>query len=159
MASFNKVILAGNLTKDPEIKYIASGMAVANLDLAINSTYSSKAGEKKEETVFVNIVVWGRQAETASQYLSKGSPILVDGRLQFDTWETPQGEKRSRLRVLAQRIQFLGSGKKEAGSGGEFSGNREGQFAPSQSSSSSSHAYGASSDMPHFSEEDDDIPF
>jgi single-strand DNA-binding protein len=115
MANLNKVFLAGNLTRNPEVKYVSTGQAVAELDIAINNVYLTKTGEKKEDTVFVHVVAWGRQAETAGQYLSKGSPILVEGRLQLDSWETPEGEKRSRLKVQAQRIQFLGSpgGKKE----------------------------------------------
>ncbi|MBN2145565.1 MAG: single-stranded DNA-binding protein [Candidatus Aureabacteria bacterium] len=109
MVSLNKVFVAGNLTRDPEVRYTSGGQAVADMDLAINHVYLSKTGEKKEETVFVHIVVWGKQAETAGTYLFKGSPVLVEGRLQLDSWETPEGEKRSRLKIQAQRVQFLGS--------------------------------------------------
>lgn len=107
-ANLNKVFLAGNLTRDPEVRYIPSGTAVSDLRLAVNESYRDGASnERKERTLFVDVVVWARQAETAAEYLSKGSPVLVEGRLQMDEWESPQGEKRSKLRVRADRIQFL----------------------------------------------------
>ena len=118
MASLNRVFLIGNLTKAPTLRYTPGGAAVADLGLAINSTFISKTGEKKEEVCFVDVVTWGRQAETASEYLTKGSPIFVEGRLQLDSWETAEGEKRSRLRVRAARIQFLGRGGGAAGGKG-----------------------------------------
>ena len=118
MASLNRVFLIGNLTKDPTLRYTPGGAAVADLGLAINSTFLSKTGEKKEEVCFVDVVTWGRQAETASEYLTKGSPIFVEGRLQLDSWETAEGEKRNRLRVRAARIQFLGRGSGAAGGKG-----------------------------------------
>lgn len=108
MADLNRVILAGNLTRDPEVRYTSSGLAVADLGLALNDRYKNKSGEWVESTCFVDVVVWGRQAETTGEYLSKGSPVLIEGRLQLDQWETPQGEKRSKLRVRADRVQFLG---------------------------------------------------
>ncbi|MBI1882636.1 MAG: single-stranded DNA-binding protein [Chlamydiae bacterium] len=111
MADLNRVFLVGRLTRDPEVRYTSGGQAVADLGLATSRVYLSKTGEKKEEVCFVDIVVWGRQAETAGQYLTKGSPILVEGRLQLDSWETKEGEKRSRLKVSANRIQFLGRPK------------------------------------------------
>lgn len=111
MASMNRVFLMGNLTKAPALRYTPSGTAVADLSLAINSSYVNKAGEKKDEVCYVDIVAWGRQAETAAEYLTKGSPILVEGRLQLDSWETGEGDKRSKLRVRAARVQFLGRGK------------------------------------------------
>jgi single-strand DNA-binding protein len=111
MASLNRVFLIGNLTKDPTLRYTPSGAAVADLSLAINSTFVNKAGERKDEVCYVDIVTWGRQAETAAEYLTKGSPIFVEGRLQLDSWETGEGEKRSKLRVRANRVQFLGRGK------------------------------------------------
>jgi single-strand DNA-binding protein len=123
-ANLNKVFLAGNLTRDPEVRYIPSGTAVSDLRLAVNESYrESGSSEWKERTLFVDVVVWGRQAETAGEYLSKGSPVLVEGRLQLDEWETPQGEKRSKMRVRADRLQFLsaptrdGSGHGTAGGG------------------------------------------
>lgn len=108
MASLNKVFLIGNLTRDPELRYTAGGMAVANLGLATNRVYKGKDGEKKEETCFVRVVVWGRQAETCSQYLTKGSPLFVEGRLQSRSWETEDKQKRNTLEVVALNIQFLG---------------------------------------------------
>ena len=109
MANFNRVLLMGNLTRNPEIRYTPSGTAVADLGLAVNESFKNKSGEMVESTCFVDVVVWGRQAETASEYLHKGSPVFVEGRLQLDQWETPQGEKRSRLRVRGDRVQFLGA--------------------------------------------------
>ena len=117
MASLNRVFLIGNLTKAPTLRYTPGGAAVADLSLAINSIFVSKTGEKKEEVCYVDVVTWGRQAETASEYLTKGSPVFVEGRLQLDSWETAEGEKRSRLRVRAARIQFLGRGGGGAGGG------------------------------------------
>lgn len=109
MASLNKVFLIGNLTRDPDVRYLPSGTAVADLGLAVNERYKdSKSNEWKEKTTFLEVVVWQRQAETAGEYLSKGSPVFVEGRLQLDEWETKDGEKRSRLRVRADRLQFLG---------------------------------------------------
>jgi single-strand DNA-binding protein len=109
MASLNRVILAGNLTRDPEVRYLPSGMAVGDMSLAISESFKNKAGEQVESTCFVDIVVWGKQAETCEKYLSKGSPVLIDGSLQLDKWTTKEGENRSRLRVRAMRVQFLGA--------------------------------------------------
>ncbi len=117
MASYNRVLLMGNLTRNPEIRYTPSGTAVADLGLAINENFKNKAGETVEQTCFVDVVVWGRQAETSAEYLQKGSPVFVEGRLQLDQWENQQGEKRSKLRVRADRVQFLGT----PGKGTEFS--------------------------------------
>ena len=109
MADLNRVTLAGRLTRDPEVRYTPSGVAVSDLGFAVSDVYRNREGEQVEQTCFVDIVVWGRQAETCGEYLSKGSPVLVEGRLQFDQWENKQGEKRSKLRVRAARVQFLGS--------------------------------------------------
>jgi len=111
MAKLNKVFLIGNLTRDPELRYVPSGSAVTNFTIATNRTYTLQSGEKKEEVCYVRIVVWGRLAETCGEYLSKGSPVFIEGRLQSRNWETPQGEKRSTLEVIAQNVQFLGRGK------------------------------------------------
>ena len=108
MASLNRIFLIGNLVRDPELRYVPSGDAVANLRVAVNRTYTTREGEKREETCFVTVVVWRRQAETCGEYLSKGSPIFVEGRLQSRSWETGEGEKRSALEVVADRVQFLG---------------------------------------------------
>ena len=120
MASLNRVFLIGNLTRDPEIRYTAGGAAVANLGLAANRTYSTKIGEKKEEVCFVRVVVWGKQAENCGQYLSKGSAIFVEGRLQSRSWETDDGQKRNTLEVVAISVQFLSKGSKMGVSKGEM---------------------------------------
>lgn len=114
MTDLNRVFLAGNLTRDPEIRYIPSGKAVGELRLAVNRTYKTATGESRDETCFVGVVVWGRQAETCGEYLSKGSPALVEGRLQYDEWEK-DGQKHNRLRVVADRVQFLGRKKTDGG--------------------------------------------
>ncbi len=108
MANLNKVLLIGNLTRDPELRYTPSGTPVATFGLATTRRYKRKDGEQQEETCFVDVVVWGRQGEVVSEYLSKGRPVFVEGRLQLDSWETAEGEKRSRLRVVADNFQFLG---------------------------------------------------
>lgn len=111
MASFNRVYLMGNLTKDPELRYTPQGTAVANLRLAVNRKFKSKTGELKEEVCFITAVVWNKQAETCNQYLHKGSPLFVEGRLQSRSWEDNTGAKRSVIEVRAERVQFLGQGK------------------------------------------------
>jgi single-strand DNA-binding protein len=145
MASYNKVMLLGNLTRDPEVKYTPKGTAVTELGLAVNRTYTTDGGEKREETTFVDITMWGRQAEIAGEYLKKGRPLFVEGRLQLDTWDDKQtGQKRSKLRVVCENFQMLGSrdGGGESGGGGRSSGGR-------------SPAKSAPADEPS----DDDIPF
>ena len=123
MANLNKVMLIGNLTRDPEVKYTPKGSAVAEIGLAINRFYTLESGEKREETTFVDVTFFGRQAETIKQYCSKGKPLYVEGRLQLDTWDDKQtGQKRSKLRVQGENFQFLGSrqgGGGEGGGGGE----------------------------------------
>ena len=108
MASFNRVILLGNLTRDIELKYTQSGLAVTEIGLAVSDRRKNQAGEWIEETVFVDVTLWGRTAEVASEYLSKGSPILIEGRLKLDTWES-EGQKRSKLKVVGERMQMVGS--------------------------------------------------
>jgi len=115
MASFNRVILMGNLTRDPERRYTPKGMAIAEFGLAINEVYTAESGEKKETVHFFDIVTFGKTAENCAQYLSKGRPVLLEGRLQHDRYETKQGEKRSRVRILADRVQFLGSPQRPQG--------------------------------------------
>lgn len=118
MANVNKVILIGNLTRDPEVKYTPKGSAVAELGLAINRYYTTDGGEKREETTFVDVTLWGRQAELAKEYLTKGRPVYIEGRLQLDTWEDKtSGQKRSKLRVVGDTMQFLG-GRQDGGGGG-----------------------------------------
>ena len=106
-ANLNKVLLIGNLTRDPELRYIPSGSAVATFTVAVNRVYKDQAGEKKEQVSFIRVVVWGRRAEVCGEYLSKGSPVFVEGRLQSRDWETQEGQKRSTVEVVADNIQFL----------------------------------------------------
>lgn len=108
MADLNKVFLMGNLTRDPEVRYTPSNTAVADLRMAINRTFKGSDGQQREDTCFVTVTAWGRQAETSGEYLKKGSPLLVEGRLKYDTWEK-EGQKQSRLSVVAERVQFMGS--------------------------------------------------
>ena len=110
MASLNKVLLMGNLTRDPELRYIPSGSAVTSFTIAMNRVYKLQTGEKKEEVSFVRVVVWARLAEVCNDYLKKGSPVFVEGRLQSRSWDTPDGQKRSTLEVIASNIQFLKAG-------------------------------------------------
>lgn len=117
MANFNKVILMGNLTRDPEMRMTPGGMAICKLGLAVNRVFTTKEGEKREETTFVDCDAFGRQAETISKYMSKGQSILVEGRLRLDQWESKEGEKRSKLSVVVENFQFGGS-KGEGASGG-----------------------------------------
>lgn len=119
MANFNKVILAGNLTRDPELRYTSSGVAIAKLSIAINRNWRSESGESREETTFVEVDAFRKQAETIGQYLKKGRPILVEGRLKLDQWEDKQsGQKRSKLSVVMENFQFLDSGGSGGGGGG-----------------------------------------
>ncbi|MCM8776351.1 MAG: single-stranded DNA-binding protein [Candidatus Omnitrophica bacterium] len=106
-ASLNKVMLIGNLTRDPELRYIPSGQAVTTFTVAVNRTYNSQTGEKKEEVSFIRVVVWARRAEVCNEYLKKGSSVFVEGRLQSRTWDAPDGTKRSTIEVVAQNVQFL----------------------------------------------------
>lgn len=115
--TMNRVFLAGNLTRDPEVRYIPSGTAVADLQMAINRKYRNAAGEAKEDTCYVGVVAWGRQAETAGEYLKKGSAVLVEGALRYEQWES-NGEKHNRLRVNADRVQFLDRGRRSADGAG-----------------------------------------
>jgi single-strand DNA-binding protein len=111
MASMNRVFLIGNLTRAPELRYTPSGTAVADLRLAVNRDFTTQTGDKRQETSFLTVVVWGKQAEASGEYLDKGSPVLVEGRLQTRDWETKDGQKRSVVEVVAERIQFLGRSK------------------------------------------------
>jgi single-strand DNA-binding protein len=125
MASYNKVMLIGNLTRDPEIKYTPKGTAIADIGLAVNRNYTTEGGEKREETTFIDVTLWGRVAEIVGEYCKKGRPLFVEGRLQLDTWEDKQsGQKRSKLKVVGENIQLLGS--REGGGGGESGESRGG---------------------------------
>jgi single-strand DNA-binding protein len=125
MASFNKVLLMGNLTRDPELRFTSNGSALAKFGVAVYRKY--KAGEEwKEEVCFVDITVWGKQAENCAEYLSKGRPVFIEGRLQFSSWETDDGQKRNKLEVVANTVQFLGQG------GGGRSGTPDTEIAPAK---------------------------
>jgi single-strand DNA-binding protein len=146
MASFNRVILVGNLTRDVEVKYTANQTAVTDVTVAVNDRRKTPSGEWVEDTSFVDVTLWGRTAEIASQYLGKGSSILIEGRLKLDTWET-DGQKRSKLRVVGERMQMLGGRPtNQAASAGDDTSPAYTQVASSQSSS------------PH-GPPDDEIPF
>lgn len=152
MASFNKVILLGNLTRDPEVRYTPKGTAVTELGMAVNRVYTAENGEKREETTFVDITLWGRTAEIAGEYLKKGRPVFIEGRLQLDTWDDKQsGQKRSKLKVVGEGLQLIGS--RPGGGGGGGGGDEEGSSAP-RSSKSAPPPKAASSEP-----DDDEIPF
>lgn len=142
MASYNRVILVGNLTRDIELKYTPGGTAVTDIGMAVNDRRKSASGEWVDETTFVDVTLWGRTAEVASEYLGKGSPILIEGRLKLDTWET-DGQKRSKLRVVCDRMQMLGGGPGGGGSGGG-GGNRSHSSRDAQSD-----GYGGGGDGEH----------
>ena len=152
MASLNKVLLMGNLTRDPEVRHTPKGTAVGDLAMAINMTYKAQDGTEKEEVCYVDVVVWGRQAETCRDYLTKGAPVFVEGRLQLDQWEGPEGEKKSRMRVRADRVQFL---SRSGGGGGGARGPRSdgaGGGAPSEGAAPKQAS--PPRDLP-----EDDVPF
>ncbi len=109
MLSLNKVLLVGNLTRDPELRYTPSGVPVATLRLAVNTFFKDKSGEKRSDTCYINVVTWNKQAELCTQYLSKGRRIFVEGKLQSRSWERDNGERRSIIEIRADRIQFIGS--------------------------------------------------
>jgi single-strand DNA-binding protein len=157
MASLNRVFLIGNLTRDPEIRHTPKGTAVGDLAMAINMSYRTAEGAEKEEVCYVDIVVWGRQAEICKDYLSKGSPIFVEGRLQLDQWESNQGEKRSRLRVRAERIQFLGRGSGASG-GASSKASADRESAPRHDDSAPPRGR-EPEDFPDTQASDDEIPF
>jgi single-strand DNA-binding protein len=152
MASFNKVILVGNLTRDPELRYTPKGTAIAKIGLAVNRVWTNEAGEKKEEVTFVDVDVFGRTAENVGQYMRKGRPILIEGRLRLDQWDDKQtGQKKSKLGVVAETVQFLGSAP-GAGEGGAPAAPR----APRPAAAAAAPASEAGdSEPPH----DDDVPF
>ena len=161
MASFNKVILMGNLTRDPEVRYTPSGTAVTDIGLAVNRYWFDKqANERREETTFVDVTLWGRQAEVAGEYLAKGRPVLIEGRLHLDSWDDREtGQKRSKLKVIGETMQLLGSrgeggGAPRPSSGGQNYGG------------SSDNSYGGGSSGGDFEPSsggggipDDEVPF
>lgn len=150
MASFNRVILVGNITRDIELKYTTGGTAVCELGLAVNDRRKNASGEWVEETTFVDVTAWGRTAEVCNEYLGKGAPVLIEGRLKLDQWEQ-DGQKRSKLRVVCERMQMLGN--RDSG-GSQSSGSTAGQqrqASPSRTPQQSHNTEGAY--------EDPDIPF
>ena len=154
MANLNKVMLIGNLTRDPELRYTPSGKAVAEFGLAINRVWYNDQKQKQEETTFVDITLWARQAEIAQQYLTKGSPAYIEGRLSLDTWDDKAtGQKRSKLKVVGDTLQLLGSRNQ---SGGAPSGGSHASQAPQQRPAP---PQGASAAPPEEFQEEDDIPF
>jgi len=161
MASFNKVILVGNLTRDPQVRYTPGGSAVAELGLAVNRSWFDKnSNSRKEETTFIDVTLWGRTAEVASEYLTKGRSVLIEGRLQLDQWDDKEsGQKRSKLKVVGENMTMLGGKGESGGGGGAPSGGGGGYAsrgnAPSQSGGSADSFY---DDTPG-GIPDDDVPF
>ena len=152
MASFNKVILVGNLTRDPELRYTPKGMAIAKIGLAVNRNWTNEAGEKKEEVTFVDVDIFGRTAENVGQHMRKGRPMLVEGRLKLDQWDDKQtGQKKSRLGVVAETVQFLGSAPGAGEGGGAAPAPRVARPAPAAPA-----AEPVEGDGPP---ESDDVPF
>jgi single-strand DNA-binding protein len=157
MANLNKVMLIGNLTRDPELRYTPKGSAVAEFGLAINRVWYNEQKQKQEETTFVDITLWARQAEIAQQYLTKGSPVYIEGRLSLDTWDDKAtGQKRSRLKVVGDGLQLLGS---KGHSGGGTSPSQGGPQASQSPPQRSGPPQGASAAPPDEFQEEDDIPF
>ncbi|MEX2121324.1 MAG: single-stranded DNA-binding protein [Pirellulales bacterium] len=165
MASYNRVILLGNMTRDPELRYTPSGTAVSEIGLAVNDRRKGANGEWIEETTFVDVTLWGRTAEVASEYLGKGAPLLIEGRLKLDQWEDKGGGgKRSKLRVVCERMQMLGG---KPGSGGGGGGAQRSQAAGGRAQPYDESEYAAPTE--HYAEPsgaasasqppDDDIPF
>ena len=151
MASYNRVVLVGNLTRDPELRYIPSGAAVTEIGLAVNDRRKGANGEWIEETTFVDVTLWSRTAEIASEYLNKGSSVLIEGRLKLDTWEK-DGKKNSKLRVVGERMVMLGARGGGAAGGGTGGGSARGAAAKSG-------AYAPTHDEAEAPPVDDDIPF
>ena len=153
MASYNKVILVGNLTRDPELRHIPSGTAVTDLGLAVNRTWTDRnTNQRSEETTFVDVTCWGRTAEIACEYLRKGRPVLVEGRLQMDEWNDREtGAKRTKLKVVCDNMQMLGS-RNEGNSGGGGGG---GSYQPPPQSDGPQQP----ASNPVVNPPDDEVPF
>ena len=148
MASYNRVILVGNLTRDPELRYISSGTAVTEIGLAVNDRRKNQSGEWVDETQFIDITLWARTAEVASEYLSKGSSVLIEGRLKLDRWEK-DGQKQSKLRVVGEKMQMLG---------GRTGGTPTSGGGPSSSTPATASVTDNAPDI-HSEPPPDDIPF
>ena len=160
MANVNKVMLLGNITRDLEVRYTPKGTAVCDLGMAVNRIRTGDNGERIEEVTYVDVTLWGRQAELAGQYLSKGPSVFIEGRLQLDQWEDKQtGKKRSRLRVVGENMQFIG-GQGGSGSNQSGSGAPRQQTAPSdQQQSPPQSDQGGAAAAESFDNDEDDIPF
>ncbi|MSR64818.1 MAG: single-stranded DNA-binding protein [Verrucomicrobiae bacterium] len=161
MANLNKVLLIGNLTRDPEVRYTPKGTAVAQIGLAVNRVWNDDQGQQKEEVTFIDVEAWGRTAETAGKYLTKGRPVFIEGRLKLDSWEDKETkQKRSKMKVVAEMIQFLGAprnaevGTGEAEGGGAPAPRRQAPRPAASPAASPPAAEGAQEDPPK-----DDIPF
>ena len=160
MANLNKVMLIGNLTRDPELRYTPKGTAVADISLAINRVWNNEQNQKQEETIFVDVTLWGRQAELAQQYLTKGRGAYIEGRLQMDTWDDKEtGKKRSKLKVIGESLQFLPDGRGGAGGGAPQGGGGQQAARPPQQQQRPGPPQGASAAPPAEYQEEDDIPF
>lgn len=129
MASFNKVILMGNLTRDPQLRYLPNNTAVCDFGIATNRRFRDREGNQREEVCFVDVTAWGRQAETINQYMTKGRPILIEGHLKLDTWTGQDGQKRSKLSVVLDGFQFVG-GRGETGAPAGGAPHRQGEATP-----------------------------
>lgn len=152
MASFNRVILMGNVTRDIELKYLQSGTAVTEIGMAMNDRRKTQSGEWVDDPVFVDVTLWGRTAEIASEYLSKGSPVFIEGRLKLDTWET-DGQKKSKLRVVGERLQLIGPRGDRPRGGGGHDESEYSERATASVGSGGPRSHGDSESPP------DDIPF
>ncbi len=160
MANLNKVMLIGNLTRDPELRHTPKGTAVSEISMAINRVWNNDQGQKQEETTFVEVTLWGRQAELAQQYLTKGRPVYIEGRLNLDTWDDKDtGKKRSKLRVIGENMQFLSSGTGAGGGGGSSERSSQASSPSQRQSSPQGSPQGASAAPTDDYPEDDDIPF
>jgi len=155
MANYNKVILAGNLTRDPQLSYTPSQTPVVDFGMAINRRWRGQDGQQREETCFVDCRSFGRQAEVLNQYMSKGRPILVEGRLSFSQWEGKDGQKRSKLRVTVEQFQFLGAGR----SGGQGARQAAGEQPAAPPGPEAPQDSGQGPPPPEFDEGGEDIPF
>jgi len=159
MANLNKVMLIGNLTRDPDLKYTPGNQAVCEIGLAVNRKYRTKEGEDREETTFVDCEAWGKQAEVLKQYMTKGKPLFVEGRLKLDTWEDKDGGKRSKMRVVIENFQFLGAaGGGGGGGGGERYVTEEGGSS-SRGGSRGGRASSGGGGAPHQNVAEEEIPF
>jgi len=159
MANVNKVILIGNVTRDPEVKFTSKGSAVTDIGLAINRNYTLDNGEKREETTYVDVELWGRLAEIAGEYAKKGRPVYIEGRLRMDTWEDKaSGQKRSRMKVVGENLQLLGG--RAGGSGPSEEGGHESyDSAPTAPRRSAPPQAQRQVAPPPSDAQDDDIPF